>query len=526
MTKKSSDRFPLSISSSSSSSSPLANPKTRSTVHSFRVRLEQLRSRYSRVTGESFRLERVDRNGPSELYQLVAADTPPLDENHHLGLGPLQSHSPPMVEQLTAAINGLLDQLHATETALWRREAELAAGVPVSPRPNESSYLADRLTAILRSATELIGGVAAGLYMLDEGTVELKLRAAWNLPADRLLESARPLRGATADLEALVGHAVLMKDARLVPDWKIPEDYPAAICVPVSSPTTPLGTLWIFCDLPRDFSHREVEMLEIVAGRIAAELEREMLLVESLKARELDRQIHEAGCYQQEQRPTFPPVLEDWDLAAWTTSADQMTGEFHDWGVLPDGRAFLALGSMENDSLAGTLATASVHAALKAHTAYPHGASQMLERINETLWAGLSEARFASLFYAILDPERGELEYAFAGRVQGWIASPRGVRPLTQAAPMLGVGPATPYIPQRARMLAGESLVLGSHGLLTGGGRQLEPARRDQLVSTMRVRNATADDLVERLRLVARPPGPGSNKQGATLLVAKRLATP
>src|SRR5690606_14023218 len=145
----------------------------------------------------------------------------------HHGLTQFLHYSPAAVGQLTASINQLLSQLHETELALWRREAELAAGVPVTQRPDESSHLSDRLTEILHTAADLIGGVAAGLYMLDEGTVELKLRGAWGLLAERLLKSARPLRGATADLEALVGHAVLLKDARLVPDWKIPEDYPA-----------------------------------------------------------------------------------------------------------------------------------------------------------------------------------------------------------------------------------------------------------------------------------------------------------
>ena len=99
MTKKSSDRFPLSV---SSSDFPLADPKNRSTVHSFRVRLEQLRSRYSRVTGETYRLEQVDRDGPSELYQLVVEEGSLLEETHQ-GLTQFLHYSPLAIEQLTAA---------------------------------------------------------------------------------------------------------------------------------------------------------------------------------------------------------------------------------------------------------------------------------------------------------------------------------------------------------------------------------------------------------------------------------------
>ena len=57
------------------------------------------------------------------------------------------------------------------------------------------------------------------------------------------------------------------------------QDYPAAVCVPVSTPTMLLGTLWVFCHKRRDFNDRETNMLEVVAGRLAADLERETLCV-------------------------------------------------------------------------------------------------------------------------------------------------------------------------------------------------------------------------------------------------------
>ena len=524
MTKKLPDRLHLAL---EPSLRPSTKDHSRTTIHSFRVKLEQLQTRYSRVMGQSYRLDKIDTVGPTELYQLVADQT----SSAHLplqGLSQFLTHSPAAIEQLTATINHLLDTLHATETALWRREAELAAGVPVSQRPDEPSHLADRLTATLRSATERIGGVAAGVYMLDEGTSELKLRASWKLPAERLREPARPLRGATADLEALVGHAVLLKNATLVPEWKIPEDYPAALCVPVSSPTTPLGTLWVFCPKPRDFSQADVELLEIVAGRIAAELEREILLAEGVKAHELTQQLQQAGCRQQEQLPTVTPILDQWDMAAWTSGGgasgrDRLSREFYDWGVLADGRVFVGVGSAEGKTLSASLSSMAFHAALKAHTAYPHSASGMLERINGTLWGSSTDVQFASLFYGLLDPERGELEYAFAGRMHAWIANQRGVRPLTHAAPFLGIGPDTPYTAQRARVSPDESLVICSHGFVGAAGMPPDASLLNRILAKTRLRSITADDMLERLRTVARPPGAPHLQRDATVLIAQHL---
>ena len=123
------------------------------------------------------------------------------------------SNSQPAVElsqarPLALALAGILGEMNRLRRALWEREAELAAGVPVSSRPDEEPHLAERLESVLKGGAEAVGCPAAALYLLDETTSSLKLRAAYGLPQERLLAPARPLRGSVADLEALVGHAV------------------------------------------------------------------------------------------------------------------------------------------------------------------------------------------------------------------------------------------------------------------------------------------------------------------------------
>ena len=175
----------------------------------------------------------------------------------------------------------------------WRRESRSRCA------DNDEQHLAERLEAVLKAGTEAIGCQAAGLYLLDEATSELKLRAIWGLPEERLLAPARPLRGAVADLEALVGHAVVLEDTSLLQHWRCPEEFPAAVCVPVSTPSIPLGTLWVYCDESRDFSPEQTNLLEIIAGRLAADLEREMLLAAGTKAKNRDQQLEIAVRWQQ-----------------------------------------------------------------------------------------------------------------------------------------------------------------------------------------------------------------------------------
>lgn len=347
-------------------------------------------------------------------------------------------------------------------TALREREAELAAGVPIAIRPEESRMFAERLEAILAGAVNAVGCSAAGLYMLDDGTSCLKLRASFGLPADRLLAPPRPLVSAIADLEALVGHAVVLEDTQLLPHWKCPEEFPAAACVPVSSPTTPLGTLWVFCDRVRDFSSLETNLLECVAGRIAAELEREMLLASAVATHRLKRERDGARDWQQSRLPTIEPLLDDYEVAGYSAGSSEPTGSFFDWTVLPDGRLALLAASSQESGLAGALAAASLQSAIRSHLNYPHTASQLLSRVSETLWTGSAGDQLASLVYAILDPETGRLEIARAGRGAAVIISTaaRSANILVESRPCLGVGPDAAYPVERQEMKPGESLLL------------------------------------------------------------------
>ena len=373
---------------------------------------------------------------------------------------------------LLDAFNHVCGELRRTRRALWEREAELAAAVPVTPRPDEEMHLADRLEAILRGGAEAVKADAAALYLLNDDTTHLKVRACWGLPQDRLLDEPRPLRGAVADLEALVGHAVVLEDTALLAHWKVPEEgFPTALCVPVSSPTSPLGTLWLFCNEQRDFSPAQTNMVEIVAGRLASDLDREVLLHEGVSGQDLRRQRDTLAATQFERLPSVTPLLDEWDVAGWTTPCDEVMGDFYDWCVLPDGRLALAVGDAMGRGLEAALTAANLQTALKAHGNYRHDARQMIARLNETLWTASAGDQFAAIFYCLIDPETGEYEYAHAGKVA---ALKSAARPIISDTLPLGTQPDDSYQLHRDRLEPGGALVMISEGLM----RLAEPSGR------------------------------------------------
>jgi len=426
---------------------------------------------------------------------------------------------------LALSIAGLVRELAALKQELRQREAELAAGVPIIARAAEEPHLAERLEAVLRSGAEAIGCQAAGLYLLDEGTSELKLRAAYGLAQERLLAPARPLRGAMADLEALVGHAVVLEDTSLLPHWRCPEEYPAAVCVPVSSPSVPLGTLWIFSEERRDFLPHETNLIEIVAGRLAADLEREMLLAAGTKAKGRERQFEAALEWQADRAPHVAPLLDDYELAGWTAAVGELSGEFYDWSVLPNGRLLLTIGDVGGSPLAASLAAAALRMALNAHATYSPSAEKLLSRVNESLVASSPGEEPAALGLVLLNPDDGRLELALAGQVAAIVISGEERLITTTDEPPLGISREAAWPTDESSLGPGDVMVLLTNGARRAGASGVQASGELAIAALVQAHcgeSASAIAQQLRQRLVADQ----AAKSDQTVVVLKRRDKP
>jgi len=367
-------------------------------------------------------------------------------------------------DQLIDAFNVVVQELEKTRYELWKREAELAANVPVIHAENEDEHLAVRLEASLQCVTQAVQCDAAALYVLNDDTSMLKMRSCFGMSSQKLLTPARELKGAVADLEALVGHAVVLEDTSLLPHWNPPEDFAAAVCVPVSSATVPLGTLWVFSHSIRDFDEQETNVIEVVAGRLAAELEREAAIQHGSVSKRLDRQVSLASNWQQERLPNLAPMLDNWVVDGWTQQSDDIGGDFHDWSILPTGELAISVGDAQGAMIESGLTAATLQTAVKSHGCYLHNPQEMLSRVNETLWTSGLGDQFASLFYGTVHPESGETQFSVAGRMGVVVLGKTAYSVWDDESLSLGVEPDTYY-----RLAQNFVAKRGDHAGLLGG---------------------------------------------------------
>lgn len=419
-------------------------------------------------------------------------------------------------------IDSLVQELDAAEQAIERQEAQLATAVGVSIRPDEAEILSQRLQETLERASEQTGSDAAALYLLDEATSELKMRSCWGLPNSALKHPARPLRGAMADLEALMGNAVLVENTKLAPEWNCPEDFPAALCLPIGSPTLPQGTIWLWSEHIRDFSASDIDCAKSAADKMLVDIERSVLADEVLKTRSLDRQLESASLVQSSRLPSLQPLHPDYEIGGWTFQGQSLGGNFHAWTVNKHQEICAALGAAATHGAAGALVATSVQTAVETCWNSRHQPSQLLRKANDVLWEAEDGDWRSSLCYLQVHPESGSTQLALTGDIQAFIVGSHGYRRVNGTPTYLAEQPDTRFQNEQLYLEGGELLVVASAdvlgGMLRGGFSQTA-----LLDMVRKMQDDAVEDISDHLaRMLPMSPSDGRAEYDRSLMIIRR----
>lgn len=219
-----------------------------------------------------------------------------------------------------------------------------------------------------------------------------------------------------------------------------------------------------FVTKPIDFQDLEITLdktLEHVALlRDAASQERELSA--------LRRELEVARGLQQSILPRRFPSNDRFDVYAEMHPARSVGGDFYDIFALGDGRYGLVVGDVVGKGVPAALFMAIARTTLKATALSGCTAGQCLARVNDQITSNETAEILVTMFYAIYDPETGDLAYANAGHdlpvvLRGGgvfedLANPDGV--------LAGVEAGLDYQTRTIRLEAGESVVVYTDGVV------------------------------------------------------------
>jgi sigma-B regulation protein RsbU (phosphoserine phosphatase) len=169
---------------------------------------------------------------------------------------------------------------------------------------------------------------------------------------------------------------------------------------------------------------------------------------------------------QRELLPTAAPDLPGYRFAHSYRTANEIGGDYYDFFPLPDGRFVLVIGDASGHGMAAGLLMATANAALKLATEVDPAPGRVAGLLNRVLLRTGDRHAFMSLFYAVLTPADGRLEYICAGHPFPLVRHASGtIEELGRGSLPLGVREGLESTTATVTLGPGDCLLLYSDGL-------------------------------------------------------------
>jgi len=210
-----------------------------------------------------------------------------------------------------------------------------------------------------------------------------------------------------------------------------------------------------------------VEVWEHPALLVASVIGLLFLLIVELADRVVVRdELEVARQLQRELLPQDPPDLAGYEFRFSYRSANTVGGDYFDFVPLADGRLALVSADASGHGIASGLLMAIANSTLKLAVDLDPDPAAVGRIMNKALKATGGRRSFLTMFFGLLEPESGRLEYVCAGHPFPLLRrAGGGVESLGTGSLPLGLRDSLELAPAETRFLPGDILVLYTDGI-------------------------------------------------------------
>lgn len=165
--------------------------------------------------------------------------------------------------------------------------------------------------------------------------------------------------------------------------------------------------------------------LEEVLARTETHLRLHWLQQRLQEANEkMQNELELAGKMQNNFLPGSLPQVPGWEFTAVLKPARETSGDFYDVYNLPDGRIGILIADVVDKGVGAALFMVLCWSLVRTYAhEFLDNPAQVLKAANLRILEDTGGRQYATLFYGILDPKSGELEYSNAGHMPALLVS-------------------------------------------------------------------------------------------------------
>lgn len=215
-----------------------------------------------------------------------------------------------------------------------------------------------------------------------------------------------------------------------------------------------------------DFTATDARLLSLFANQAAAAIDTARLHREAIEKERIERELELAAAIQREILPRFLPAVRGVELAAANLPTHQVGGDYYDLFPLSGGRIAFLVADVSGKGVPAALLVSTVHAAVHLQI---HDARTILElvvKIDRHLQRYAATRKFLTLFFGILKPETGQLNYVSAGHNPVLLARAAGdMLHLNATGVPVGMFPNARWKEESVQLEKGDLLCIYTDGL-------------------------------------------------------------
>ncbi len=265
-----------------------------------------------------------------------------------------------------------------------------------------------------------------------------------------------------------------------------------------------------------------------IAHQAATAVVNHHLYQEAAERNRLERELDVARGIQASLIPQGNPHIPGCTVASYWQAARQVSGDFYDFIPLRDGSWGIVVADVADKGVPAALFMALCRTILRTVAFSRNDPAEVLVRANEIIDQDTQSDLFVTIFYAIWQPETGQICYANAGHNPPVLLHQNGRRTLlTNHGMALGVLPEVKMQSHIVHFLPGDILLLYTDGVTEAMNEDMDEfglLRLEQAVSLMR--HGDARHIAQSITYaIQNHAGETPQFDDITLVVVKRDAT-
>lgn len=244
------------------------------------------------------------------------------------------------------------------------------------------------------------------------------------------------------------------------------------------------------------------------------------------KHQALEKELQYAYDVQRRLLPAEWMEWEDLRIAAGCRQTHEVGGDLYDIAMMEDQRIAVIVGDVSGKGMPAALIMSAVITLFRREILLGGTASELLNRLNQTLCELVKGEMFVTLGLAIIDRPQQKLQYASAGHMSPYLLQKESSQEIDLPSLPLGVNPDRQYQHIELPFSANHRFVIYTDGLIEVGEHYLngEGFRRleQQMVNLSSVPDIQAW-LTSYFESLENLTSTGTSRDDQTLLIAERL---